>query len=217
MMNLLERFVVAFESIAKSMEKEPNRVITLVRKCECGGACGRKEGLEVPPADEPPAGAEGKVAAAEPKKRRGRPTKAEVAAREAAKAIGAGEAEDCLDKPVEAVKVPVCSACGEVLAPENISLSKVDGRLIHIGCKAEEQKPDEVVKLPVEKKAAPAPITKEMVREKAVAFANRKQREMGDGRGAFIDVLRRVGGWSTVNDVPASRYAELVAALEEVA
>jgi hypothetical protein len=217
MMQLLERFVVAFESIAKSMEKEPNRVITLVRKCECGGACGRKEGFEAPPADEPPAGVEGKVAAAEPKKRRGRPTKAEVAAREAAKAIGEERVEPDLELGKKEC-APACSACGEALTPENSSRSKVDGRLIHIGCKAEEQKPAAVVKLPVEKTEdlkAEIVYTKEQVREKAIAFANRKQREMGDGRGAFLDVLRRVGGWNTVNDVPASRYAELVAALEE--
>lgn len=196
MMNLLERFVVAFESIAKSVEKLSNPVIT----------------LEVPPADEHPAGVEGKVATAEaPKKRgRGRPTKAEVAAREAAKALGADEAFS--------TEAPVCPDCREPLTDENSSRSKVDGRIIHVGCKVEEQKPAEVVKLPVEKTEEPKAelvYTKEMVREKAVAFANRKQREMGDGRGAFLEVLQQVGGWATVNDVPASRYAEIVAALEE--
>jgi hypothetical protein len=194
MMNLLERFVVAFESIAKSVEKLSNPVIT----------------LEVPPADEHPAGVEGKVAAAEaPKKRRGRPTKAEVAAREAAKALGADEAFS--------TEAPVCPDCREPLTDENSSRSKVDGRIIHVGCKVEEQKPAEVVKLPVEKTEEPKAelvYTKEMVREKAVAFANRKQREMGDGRGAFLKVLQKVGGWATVNDVPASRYAEIVEALD---
>lgn len=151
-----------------------------------------------------------------PKKRRGRPTKEEAAAKAAATAdavvadvsAGAGAAIAAA-LPVEQ---PKCPDCGAVLTAENSSTSSVSKKLLHVGCKAGEKVDLAQPVVQATKAAAPQqPELKiEKVREAALAFtAAREKAAPGTGRQAFIDVLASMGA-KVLADVPQPKWAELV-------
>lgn len=151
-------------------------------------------------------------------KKRGRPSKAEMEARAASISDDAIVAE--ADKALAAalpVEQPKCPDCGTVLNPENSSKSSQTGKLLHVGCKAGEKVPLVVgaeAKPAAPEQPVPA-LTIEKVREAALAFTKaRDAREAGSGRAAFIAVLGEFGA-KVLNDVPAAKWPELVAKLNE--
>jgi len=149
------------------------------------------------------------TAAEAPKRGRGRPSKAELAAREAAAAEAkpnnvtpikpAAEGPDPLDLGAEE---PETCACGAVLTPENTSKSKVDGRTIHVGCPADEE--------PAAKKIP----TLEEFRAQVMKWI---EAHGGKPAGAqkMVELLKQTCGAEKVSDVPEARRFEVLAAMAD--
>lgn len=137
-----------------------------------------------------------------PKRGRGRPSKAELAAREAAAEtpsnvtpIKKPEADPLDLEPSEG-----CEACGAKLDRENTSKSKVDGRTIHVGCPADEE--------PAAKKIP----TLEEFRAQVMKWI---EAHGGKPTGAqqMVALLKRTVGAEKVSDVPEARRLEVLAVM----
>ena len=160
------------------------------------------------------------LAAEPPKKKRGRPSKAELEARVAAPVVAEAHAElAAVSESAPATALPVevgnegippteekpkCPDCGEVLHAENSSKSHRTGKLMHVGCKAESAKKEELAPVEVPK------LTIEKVRSEAIAFVQSK----GDaGREALVAVLAKFSAKS-ISELPEPKWPEFVAQMK---
>ena len=205
--NDLTRIAVALEGILAHLKAIPTVVAVSPPEVAAAAAAPVLESGEALVATEPP------------KKKRGRPSKAELEARAAAPVVAEAELAAVSEPPLAAalpVEQPVCPDCGVVLTAENSAKSSMTGKLLHVNCKAQPAapaNPNAETEKTIEKAREPV-LTIEKVREAAIALTQRCEKaKPGTGRDALVSVLASFGVKS-ISELPEPKWPAFVDALK---